>query len=260
MNVRVRPVRRRLSASLFVLITAVASTALVGPTPDRTPQGQEPAKAGAAAQAPPNRYVGAARCKGCHNAADSGDQYGRWTQEKHSKAFEVLASAEAKKYGKERGVDDPQKSDKCLKCHVTAYGKPAAEVHRTFDPKLGVQCETCHGPGELHMRERMKAAATAGKEKPAYTEVSADEIVRNPDGKLCINCHNEESPGYKPFCAHRFKAQIRHLNPKKPRTADEMKALLACSCDDKCVCKKDGKCDGEKAPDGKEPKDKQDGK
>lgn len=195
----------------------------------------------------PNRYVGAQRCKTCHQAEEAGDQYGVWQKEKHSHAYEVLASDKAKEYGKARDIADPQKSDKCLKCHSTAFGEPKENLHRSFDPKLGVQCETCHGPGENHVKARMTAAAKEdeGAKAPAYSAISDDEVIKSPPMKTCLGCHNEESPGFKPFCFHKFKADIRHLNPLKPRTAAEKAAMLVCGCGDSCACKDgcvDGKC------------------
>ena len=38
--------------------------------------------------AKPNLYIGAARCKNCHQFAEGGNQYGAWEEAKHSKAFE----------------------------------------------------------------------------------------------------------------------------------------------------------------------------
>jgi hypothetical protein len=205
-----------------------------------------------------NRYIGAAKCKNCHQAKESGDQYGVWLQEKHPKAFETLASDKAKAYAKERGIADPQKSEKCLKCHVTAYGEPKENLHRSFDPKLGVQCETCHGPGEKHLKARMAAAAEEeqeGEKKPAaYTAIPDDEVVKSPPMKTCLQCHNDESPGFKPFCFHKAAADIRHVNPQKPRTAEEKAAILVCGCGE-CACR-DGCADGCGVPpkDGGEPK------
>lgn len=195
----------------------------------------------------PNRYVGAQRCKTCHQASESGDQYGAWQKEKHAQAYEALASDKAKEYAKAAGIADAQKSDKCLKCHMTAFGEPKENLHRSFDPKLGVQCETCHGPGENHVKARMAAAATADEsvKAPAYVAIPDDEVIKSPGMKTCLGCHNDESPGFKPFCFHKFKADIRHLNPLKPRTAEEKAALLVCGCGDACACKDgcvDGKC------------------
>jgi hypothetical protein len=182
-----------------------------------------------------NRYIGAARCKSCHRAEDTGNQYGVWVEKRHSHAYETLASDSAKKYAQERGVTDPQKSDQCMKCHETAFGVAKREIHRSFKPNLGVQCESCHGPGETHMKARMKAAAVADP-GAGYTTIPKDEINVNPQMDTCLGCHNEESPGFKPFCFYDFVQGIRHLNPLKPRTEQELAALLVCGCGEKCVC------------------------
>lgn len=175
-----------------------------------------------------NRYVGAKTCKGCHSAAERGDQFGKWQAAAHSKAFEVLGTDEAKKVGAERGVSDPQTDDRCLKCHVTAFGVAEDEIKKGFDHQAGVQCETCHGPGEEHFKARMKAMAGADKDKAP--EIPAGEIMSSPTAQLCKTCHNEESPSYKPFCFHEFSAKIRHLNPQKPRSEP---MIGECDCE-KC--------------------------
>ncbi len=197
------------------------------------------------AQAKINHYIGALKCKTCHSDKAHGDQFGAWSKMKHAKAFEVLASDDAKRIAKEKGIEDAQKSDKCLKCHVTAYGKPAEEIGKGFDPKLGIQCESCHGPGEKHMKARVAAAGAdeeedldAGDKQGAkYTKIPADEVIFDPGMKTCLSCHNSESPSFKNFCFHKSNAQVRHLNPAKPRTADELKLVLACGEGDKCTCK-----------------------
>jgi hypothetical protein len=191
-----------------------------------------------------NRYIGVNRCKTCHSAEESGDQYAAWKGMKHAEAFEVLASDEAKKLAKAKGIADPQKAEECMKCHDTAFGKPKAEVHRSFKHELGVQCESCHGPGEKHLKARMMAAAT--ETAPAkYSAIAEGEIISDPPMETCLACHNDESPGFKPFCFYKFKADIRHLNPRKPRTAEDRAAMLVCGCGEKCECVKgceDGKC------------------
>ena len=191
-----------------------------------------------------NRYIGSDRCRNCHRAEESGDQHGVWTENKHAKAFETLASDTAKKYAQERGIADPQAAEECMKCHETGFGKTPRELHRSFKPEKGVQCESCHGPGETHQKARLAAAAAAAA--PAkYTVIAAEEINSKPDMQTCLGCHNEESPGFKPFCFHEFAGSIRHLNPLKPRTEEELAALLVCGCAEACQCVngcEDGKC------------------
>ena len=172
-----------------------------------------------------SKYIGAAKCKNCHGAAESGDQYGKWMSSLHAKAFETLGSDQAKKICAEKGLGDPQKADECVRCHVTAFGVPAEQIKKGFDHSQGVQCETCHGPGEAHMKARF-AAAAKGEGGGAYVKVPADEIAAAPDQTKCVQCHNEQSPSYKPFCFHEFSAKIRHLNPKNP----DPPPVGPCSC------------------------------
>lgn len=172
-----------------------------------------------------NKYIGADKCKSCHGAADSGDQYSAWKGMDHAKAFEALASEEAKKIAAEKGIADPQKSDDCVRCHVTAFGVPEDQIKKGFERTHGVQCESCHGPGEQHMKARFTAAAKGAA--PGYVQIPADEIVIAPQAQKCLECHNDKSPTFKEFCFHEFNAKIRHLNPKKPRSEID---IGSCSC------------------------------
>ncbi len=173
-----------------------------------------------------SKYIGAEKCKGCHGSPETGDQYSTWKGLDHAKAFEALASEEARKIGAEKGIADPQKADQCVRCHVTAFGVPEGQIKKGFDRTHGVQCETCHGPGEQHMKVRF-AAAGQDDGTQGYVQVPEDEIVSAPKEETCLGCHNQESPTFKEFCFHEFNARIRHLNPKKPRTAID---IGACSC------------------------------
>jgi hypothetical protein len=206
-------------------------------------QGGAPAKS---APAKANRYVGADTCKNCHSAQASGDQHGAWQKTEHAKAFATLGTDKAKELAKAKGIDDPQKSDKCLKCHETAFGVAAAEIKKGFDPKGGVQCESCHGPGEQHFKARFAAVANAADpgagKAPPYQAVPAGEIVVNPPQSTCLSCHNEESPTFKPFCYYERVDKIRHDDPRKPRVKEDQ---LTCGCGEKCPCTKgceEGKC------------------
>ena len=189
-----------------------------------------------------NRYIGAAKCKNCHKAEATGNQFGKWEQMKHAHAFATLATDQSRELGKAKGIADPQTSADCLKCHVTAYGVAAEEIAKGFNTELGVQCESCHGPGENHMKARVAAAA---KGEAATPSVPEGEIVGVPRAETCFKCHNSESPSFKAFCFFKMNALVAHPNPTKKRTDEELKALMnpyGCS-DGTCNCPKPGGSD-----------------
>lgn len=184
-----------------------------------------------------NHYIGVAKCKNCHNVADSGGQYECWTKSKHAEAFKTLASEESKKLASAKGIADAQKDDKCLKCHVTAFGVADDQLQKGFDRTLGVQCEACHGPGEAHMKARLAAAAADENADPKVRKtVGEGEIQVSVEAKLCTSCHNADSPSYKPFCLATRVHEIAHYDPRGERKAKAPK----CKCegkDPKCECK-----------------------
>lgn len=163
-------------------------------------------------------YVGASKCKSCHNTESAGHIYDKWEKAKHAKAFEVLKSPEALAVAKERGLEDPTKAAECMRCHDTAYEEPEKRKHRRFKNELGVQCETCHGPGSDHITARL-AAAKAGETLEDAINVLPDGEMILPDKLLCQSCHNEQSPSYKEFDFGERLKEIRHMHPlrEKPR-------------------------------------------
>ena len=164
------------------------------------------------AQAQDHEYVGAAKCKTCHKTAAQGEQFPIWQKSIHAKAYEVLASEEAIAVAKERGIEDPQKADECLKCHVTGHGVDAKFHGTKYAATDGVSCESCHGAGGDYYKKSAMVSVTKG-------EVEGASIgLMTPDEKTCVGCHNEESPTFKGFDFKKMVAKIAHPVP------DERKA------------------------------------
>jgi len=142
-------------------------------------------------------YIGASKCKMCHNKAPKGEQYNKWKEGPHAKAFETLATAEAKKYS-----DNPQKDPKCLKCHST-YHAADKDLMYTIKDDEGVSCESCHGPGS----EYKSMSVMKSQEK----SLANGMII--PTADVCITCHNEESPTFIGFNYNEFVKKIAHDDP-----------------------------------------------
>lgn len=162
----------------------------------------------AIAQEKKPEYGGVATCKVCHMTAKSGAQFKIWQASQHAKAFETLMGDKAKAIAKEKGIDDPSKSEKCVKCHVTAFGVDASMKGPKLTMEEGVGCEACHGPGSLYKPMKVMKDITAGTIK------GADYGLIEPTKEVCMTCHNEESPTYKPFNYDERVAKIAHPTPK----------------------------------------------
>jgi hypothetical protein len=152
-------------------------------------------------------YVGVDKCKMCHKSAAQGEQYGIWLKSPHAKAYEALAGDQAKAIAKERGIKDPQAASECLKCHVTAHGVDAKYLGDKYKITDGVGCESCHGPGGDYNKFSTMKAIASGETEPA----SVGLIL--PDEKLCVKCHNKESPTFKEFDFAKMYAKIAHPIP-----------------------------------------------
>jgi hypothetical protein len=229
----IHAMHKKLISALAVAMLGMVTVAVASSSPaEQTPAAKAPA-------AKVNHYIGVGKCKSCHNTAVNGNAFECWTKSKHSEAFKTLAGDAAKKAGATKGVTDPQKDDKCVKCHVTGFGLPEDQFKKGFDRTAGVQCETCHGPGETHMSARMAAAQEESADAKGPTKIPEGEIQLNANPKFCQGCHNPESPSYKPFCFHERMEKIAHYDPRgtrKPPTP-----LKECPCDATCECKK-GPC------------------
>lgn len=156
-------------------------------------------------KAPEFGYIGAASCKACHSKSAKGEQYVKWQNSPHAHAYETLLNEESKKIAQEMGLEQPPaEADQCLKCHVTAHGVDAKLLGKKYDQAAGVGCESCHGPAEkwkiTHMKD-VEKAMTLG--------------MIAPTEEVCLTCHNEESPTYKPWELEKKMATIAHPTPEK---------------------------------------------
>lgn len=156
---------------------------------------------------PAREFVGNSKCKTCHKSEKQGKQYPIWEESKHAKAYEVLASEEAKAIAAEKGIDNAQEAGECLKCHIDGYGVDASLLGAKYVKEEGVGCESCHGAGGDYWKKATMQAITDGGLDGATVGLI------KPDEMLCKKCHNEESPTYKEFNYDEMYAKIAHPVP-----------------------------------------------
>ena len=133
------------------------------------------------------KYAGNKTCKMCHKSEEKGNQYGKWEAGPHANAYKLLGTDEAKAVAAKLGIDDPQKSGKCLKCHSTAYNWTESVATDKIAVEEGVACESCHGPGADY--------------KSKSVMESREQCIANgmvyPATKSCTMCHNNTSATWK---------------------------------------------------------------
>jgi len=124
-------------------------------------------------------YVGTERCVSCHQTAAA-----IWTTSAHAHAFATLVT---------RGADaDP----KCVGCHTVGFGESSGYCREFGATKLvNVGCESCHGPGSLHVLEK------GGETSISFT-------FRPLDAGDCMKCHQGEFS--RPFKWDLFWPVIQH--------------------------------------------------
>lgn len=169
-------------------------------------------------------FVGQKDCKMCHNKKPEGAQWTVWKSMKHANAFATLQGEKALEVAKRLGLEKPpSESEKCLRCHVTAYDVETKSVPAKIKFEDSVQCESCHGPASLHLPD---GKAVMFK-KDDSVDISAH--ISRPTEETCLQCHNSDNPNWDPerYTAEDGKkvgfdfkwayAQISHLNPKKAK-------------------------------------------
>ena len=147
-------------------------------------------------------YIGAAKCKMCHNKPATGGQYKIWAAGPHANAMKSLSSEQAMAIAKEKGIADPTTDPSCIKCHST-LGSIDENLNIGVKITEGVSCESCHGPGSKYKTNSIM--------KDQAKSIANGLIV--PDQKLCEGCHNAESPTFKSFNYDEAVKTIAHPVP-----------------------------------------------
>lgn len=130
---------------------------------------------GVASLAGDHAFTGPDKCKMCHKV-----EHTSWALTKHAKAWDTLKPAD-------------QADTKCMSCHSTKL------------PEFkGVSCEACHGAGGDYWKMSVM--------KDKNLAMQNGLIV--PDEKVCIKCHNKNSPTFKGFNFAEAKTKVHDVKKK----------------------------------------------
>jgi len=130
------------------------------------------------------RYVGRDVCLECHDGDHEAPACSQERKEPHGRSYQVLSDPRAAHIAIVSGVPEkPVESLICLGCHTAGSDVGPRWWAPTFDVTVGVQCESCHGVGSLHVD------AIRSKKKD-YT-IDGWPTIRRSSKAECKNCHKE---------------------------------------------------------------------
>lgn len=77
----------------------------------------------------------------------------------------------------------------CITCH-NHYPEPVAgSLNKYRNMPSGIECERCHGPGEIHAREKLAGQVIDTSQFIDYTIVNPRDLPRELQMDLCQRCH-----------------------------------------------------------------------
>jgi len=89
----------------------------------------------------------------------------------------------------------------CMGCHSGQVQAVAGREGLYNDPpvkELGIGCENCHGPGELHVQERLKGAPESAEKKIDRSIVNPAKLSPWLADNICMNCHEGDIRALQP--------------------------------------------------------------
>ncbi len=141
-----------------------------------------------------NYLVGADSCRTCHL-----EEHNQWLETKHAYAFNTLKQVQRSLH------------PNCVPCHVTGFGNNSGYGFGNPSNELyeGVQCESCHGPGGLHVSDPV-----------------GPYIKKQVDQTVCLECHDQEhSLGFSEVVQLHFP-DIDHTRTLRNTFEEQLKSRI----------------------------------
>lgn len=143
-------------------------------------------------------YVGQAVCAECHREAGIARICEPARIWQHSEAYRALLKPKAKHVAMLNGVHGPIPDQVlCLQCHSTGADEGPQWMAPSFRMEDGVQCESCHGPGSLHV-DGHRAEPSEGVGRTILA-------LHKPDRGECLTCHANR-PSHREVLQNGFRA------------------------------------------------------
>ena len=130
---------------------------------------------------PKATYVGSEKCKGCHEEA-----YDIWKKSGHSHALAALQTAKRPALRQYDG--------ECVVCHVVGLQYESGYRNEKDTAHLmHVGCESCHGPGSEHIKNKNNAKIHALMNPWKRQDGEDEKRHKNRVDQMCQKCHDTDN-------------------------------------------------------------------
>ena len=85
-------------------------------------------------------------------------------------------------------------ADECITCHNHFPDFEKKSLNKYTAMPTGIECERCHGPGEIHVREKLAGNIVDTSKMTDYTIVNPANLPRDLQMDLCQRCHLQGIP------------------------------------------------------------------
>ena len=95
----------------------------------------------------------------------------------------------APSFDKENTRFDRTLTPECITCHNHFPKFVEGSLNRFSDMPTGIECERCHGPGEVHVKEKLAGNIIDTSKYIDYSIVNPRHLPRDLQMDLCQRCH-----------------------------------------------------------------------
>ncbi len=80
-------------------------------------------------------------------------------------------------------------TEECITCHNHFPKQIKGSLNKFSDMPTGIECERCHGPGEIHVKEKLAGNIVDTSLSIDYTIVNPRDLPRDLQMDICQRCH-----------------------------------------------------------------------
>ena len=77
----------------------------------------------------------------------------------------------------------------CMSCHNAYPSNVEGSLNKYHSLPEGIDCERCHGPGELHVKEKMSGVIIDTSKYIDYSIVNPKKLEKDLQFDVCSRCH-----------------------------------------------------------------------